>query len=196
MPETLTPRQELSPEQAVTKMLDVLAGNMRLYDELIPLKDELQASKAALSQNLEDLDINRPVLEYSVSLAYDALALQIIDKRIRNVDQKIHSTDISFPEIYIRKNIISHGLYSRKIIVESLDPDRRSIGILRRDSAGNLHGSGRQQSKIKGRWYDINLSPEGGGWLHVDGIGDKIYQVSPLIDRNNNYQPAFSIKLL
>lgn len=191
MSEATKPKNEyaLSPAE----ILEGLANNMRTYDELVAQKSPLLERRESAFQKLQDLDPNEENWHvYPREMAFHALELVVAEKKIAIVEEGIRELKGHFMGvIFLRLG----GLAGKKIEVTSVNPGEHEIGAFFRNDYHQLDYAGRKYSSHKGKISDLSLDPVQGGFIQFKGR-TYTYQAGPLIDRKNDYQPAFSIELI
>jgi len=178
----------LAPEE----LLEVLAVNMRVYDELVSKRD---AMIAAINEfpKFDEVEIEN-VPSQPPELAYKALAFVVSKYKLTSVEEDIKGLKSSaiFAEIALRLG----GLYTKRYEITALDPDRQKIGAFYATDYNYelLNYAGRSYDVRKGKVEKLDLNPANGGFINLLSRGGIIYQAGPLIDRENEYQPLFEIK--
>lgn len=169
-----------------------LADNMRKYDELIEERSPAYNRMQSVSKTLEDIDLELPLEDQPYEVACNSLKLLISERKLTRLESALWTSDTS--KFEANSLLYTGRLFGQKVVVESLDPEKHKLGTLRRNQYGNLDGLGRWHTVKRGKVVDLYLDSMSGGALQVQGRFGLIYQASPLIDRGNNYSPAFSIQ--
>ena len=169
-----------------------LADGMRQYDRLTR---ELGGIKVARDEQEISLDklvlIDQPPDQQSKKVAVDALGHYILNRRAKRADETISKI---YGEL---SDIAYYGVRSnfrgQKVKVAALN-DRYELSAWIENDAGYSTFAGRKQS-LNGKLVDFQLDPRFGGLITVRSRWGTNYRADPLIDRDNDYQPAFSIEI-
>ena len=136
---------------------------------------------AAASSNAETTDLDDLTNKaYRINAALKILHLDLLDAKVESVAEK--TSDHVWIEHYARGD---------RLRVKALQPDRRGLERRKKEET--------RPSKHDTRtgWVEsLDLRLTSGGVLTLKTIKGKTYQAAPLIDRENNYLPAFDIKRL
>lgn len=174
------------------QMLADLAERMRQYDALSASKEGLLDAKEVVDAQLEGLDIDLPSDRHPEFVARHALEKVILDRRIEAIDQELlphrrHDID----SLHL---LLVQGLEGRKVEIRPTDPERYKLIKLNGEGDSLIYSGFTNQPK-KGKVKDIDLDPFQGGCLKIHGRFYS-YEARGLIDRDNDYAPAFVIRYL
>lgn len=172
------------------KLLAELAERMRQYDDIVEdrrlLEKRKRSRQAVIEELLAGLGLDLPAAEYPETLARRALEQVIIDRKIDNLNDQIGKLQPN--------RLDSIHLYGMLVEVTSLDPERHKIGTSIRGRDGELNGMSQWHTHRKGQLDELDLDLDSGGYILFTGRFGKVYSAGRLIDRENDYSPAFSIE--
>lgn len=165
-----------------------LAENMRQYDEVDSRYSAARNELHQLSEKLESIDPELPLDEQPHEFAYTALAVHLQTEKLRPLQAELRRTERSF-----ESDETLHYFLGKVILVESINPEKHTIGTSRIDSFGLHQGKSKWHSSRKGRVENINLGVDWGGSIMLKSRLGNYYTAYPLIDRRADYSPAFRI---
>jgi hypothetical protein len=172
-------------------ILDELAGNMIVYDQLQAQRQPMEESRCLLLQDFEAIDLDIPAELQPEQLARKALEAVIIDKKL----EELSARDTELTNHNNEAHIITL-LKGKKVKLTSTDPDKYKIGTLHKNEYGQYDGMSQWHETKEGYVHYIALDPEYGGYIELENrSGSKLYTTQFLIDRNNNYLPAFKLEI-
>lgn len=173
-------------------LLEGLAVNMRMYDELIVKRNAMAAALNTFGE-FDELEIEE-VPSQPPEIAYKALAFVVSKHKLASIEGEIKGLEGS--AFSAELSLMLGGLYKKKYYeITSLDPDRKIGAFYATDYSDRLlNYAGRSYSSRKGKVRKLDLNPSRGGFINLLSRGGIIYQAGPLIDRDNEYQPLFEIK--
>lgn len=171
------------------QLFGIMADQMRQYDELEGFIDN-HARVAQLAHNaLEGLDFTLPVEEHEPEDMLSAMQLVMANHHM-TISQRKQSR-----LVYIGQPTVS-DLIGRKVLVTALQPDMQAIGTVRRNTYDEFDGLSKWHKERTGRIRALDCSPVQGGAVCLGGRFGKLHIVAPLVDRDADYQPKFSVELL
>jgi hypothetical protein len=166
---------------------------MRTYDELMGRRDALRQQRGDIEERLEGVGPESDPRTYDIKVAYDSLALYILDKKLSEIDSK---ESLLAYELSGNHILYAGGLIDRKVKIESTSSEQDEISKFYDDGFGHfVEYAGKQVSSQSGRVKNLSLDLNTGGFIHIRKHG-AIYQAAPLIDRSQDYTPPFKVTLL
>jgi hypothetical protein len=175
----------------IGEMLAALGDHMRQYDAVCEargwLSEERVQHEASLSE-IEEGDLEGLPDAYVAELGRSALGLYLVDQKLSVVGRKL--TEIA----QASESIDTRGLLGKKVGVFSNDPERYTLGTSRKNQYGQYDGLSKWYPNRHGVVTDINTHPGQGGWMRISARSGRFYSATPLVDRHNDYQPAFTIE--
>lgn len=189
---------DLSVAERYALVIDWMAQETRRFDELETEKFHLQSELDPHQQILDsEVDPEIPAEDHAAHVAYAALSKEILRNRI----EKISSDSMGWnygglkAEIFQFLNIDLRGVDDPRMRIVSQNPEQRRIRRLTqqgqfKDSRNENH----IQTEVKGKISRIDFHPKNGGEMTVNDRLGRLWLVAPLIDRDNDYQPAFSLE--
>lgn len=187
----------LSVAERYALLTDWMTQQARRFDELEAEKFHLQSELDPHQQTLgAEIDPEIPAEDHAAHVAYAALSKEILRNRIEKISRDI----MRWHYVGLKEDIFQfvrddlRGVDDPPVRIVSQNPEQ---GRIRRLTQQRQFKDGRNErhrrTEVKGKISRIDFHPENGGEMVVnDGLG-RPWLVAPLIDRNNDYQPAFSL---
>jgi len=175
-----------SPEDLFYRLMEQLPANRTLYEELQSSRNTLLAMRRSYDGQIEAIDINAALESHPSEVAYEALGLYVVDRKINALEKQMNELDSAGDWT---KFIDLHG---RKVRVEPLG-DTHGIATI---APGGNYISSTKKAK-NGILNRLALRPSDGGYIQfrTKFSGDTHRSAHPLIDRLHN-EPQFKIELL
>jgi hypothetical protein len=175
-----------SPEDLFYQLLEQMPANMTLYEELQDRRNDLWTMRKSYDSRIESIDINAALESHPPEVAYGALGLYVLDRKISALERQMQELDRAGDWIEF---IDLHG---RKVRVEPLG-DVHKIATI---APGNNYIGGTKRAKA-GTLTEIRLRPSEGGVIHFRTklSGDSHRSAHPLFDHFKK-EPQFNIELL
>jgi hypothetical protein len=167
-----------------------LAKNMRAYDALLEEREPLAAAQKIAFEALGELDTETPAQLQPKPTAFKALEFVISDKKLKAIQEKITDRENRFLGSILLNQL---GLKGKQTEIVAINPEKRKIRAFTGEGNILTYVGGSYDSR-KGKLTNLSLDPISGGFIELEGLGI-IYKAGPLIERENDYQPLFEVKI-
>jgi hypothetical protein len=178
--------QTETPEELFFRLMEQMPANMTLYEELQNRRNDLRATRKSYGRRIEGIDLNLPLESHSEEVAYSALGLFVVDRKISVLEAQMYELDNAGDWTKFM------DFRGRKVRVEPLGdiwkittiaPGHNYVGSTKRPKTGTL--------------TQLSLRPSDGGYIRFKTklSGDNYRSADPIFDRFDK-EPQFHIELL
>lgn len=189
--------KDLTVAERYELLTDWMAHQTQRFDELEAEKFQLQRELVTPQQILDtEIDPEIPAQNHAAHVAYAALSKEILRNRIEEISRAFmawHYVGLK-EDIFQFLKIDLRGEDDPPMRIVAQNPEQTRI--LRLTQQGLLKDSSNDKNvrlEVTGKISRIDFHPEKGGEMIMNDRLGRPWLVAPLIDRYNNYQPAFSL---
>lgn len=203
---------ETQPERYLSTRLQSFGEAVRAYDQIKSRQEQLMSEREMLELGispasldeiefdistpaLDEIDFELPVEQHPAEVAVRALGYYILGRKIEDLKEHMYQLEPMSLEYYSEQGrILVRGC---RLEVVALEPERRKVArYAHREALGKKDFDGGLKTSRRGKLVEVNLSLEKGGHIDLQSRMGLIQRAEPLIDRDNDYQPLFSIRPL